>query len=501
METLSLFLPDEAATKQLGEDLALALGKGACLALTGGLGAGKSTLARALIRAVADDDFLEVPSPTFTLVQTYELRLPVAHFDLYRLSDESEMDELGLDDALEHGIALIEWPEQAGNTLPKHCIEIVLNEEENGRRAKISGPDVLLGRVRRVLEIRSFLNSHGYISAKRRFLTGDTSFRAYEIITTSDNDRYVLMDSPARPNGPPIRDGKPYSQLVHLAEDVRAFVAVGRYLNQKGLSAPQIYETDLDNGILLIEHLGREGVLDHEGKPIADRYEMAMRCLAEFHRTPYLKTLPIDDMQLHEVPSFDRAALSYEVELLLDWHIPWKRDGAKASDEERADYLSIWDSLFTQLEDTEKAMILRDYHSPNLLWIAEREDIRKVGVIDFQDAIIGPSSYDVVSLAQDARVTVERPLMDHLLETYINARSKQRPFDRSAFMKSWSIMSAQRACRLNGLWVRLLQRDNMPAYMRHMPRTLWHLEVACEHEALAPLKAWLIKAGILPAES
>ncbi len=501
METLSLFLPDEVATKQLGEDMALALGKGACLALKGGLGAGKSTLARALIRAVADDDILEVPSPTFTLVQTYELRFPVAHFDLYRLSDESEMDELGLDDALEQGIALVEWPEQAGTALPKHYIEITLNEEGTGRRADIRGPGTLLGRLKRVLEIRSFLNDRGYTGAKRRFLTGDTSFRAYEVITTQEGDRYVLMDSPARPNGPPIRDGKPYSQLVHLAEDVRAFVAVGRYLNQRGLSAPQIYEMDLDRGILLIEDLGREGVLDGDGKPMAERYENAMLCLAEFHRHPYPESLPIDETQIHRVPSFDKAALSYEVELLLDWHIPWKREGAIAGEEEREEYLAIWDSLFAQLEDAEKAMILRDYHSPNLLWLADRSNIAKVGVVDFQDAIIGPLSYDVVSLAQDARVTVERPLMDHLLETYINARAKQESFDRSAFMKSWSIMSAQRACRLNGLWVRLLQRDNMPNYMRHMPRTLWHLEVACEHEVLAPLKAWLIKAGILSAES
>ncbi|MCO6187981.1 tRNA (adenosine(37)-N6)-threonylcarbamoyltransferase complex ATPase subunit type 1 TsaE [Rhizobium sp. L1K21] len=501
METLSLFLADENATRRLGEDLALAAAKGLCIALSGGLGAGKSTLARAFIHALANDETLEVPSPTFTLVQSYDLRIPVSHFDLYRLGDESELDELGLDEALEDGIALIEWPDRAGDALPANRIDIIYTEEGGGRRLEVKASGPTLARLKRVLTIRTFLEKTGHAGASRRFLTGDTSFRAYERITDQNGEKFVLMDSPARSNGPPIRDGKPYSQLVHLAEDVRPFIAVGRYLKSLGLSAPEIFEADQENGILLIEDLGCDGVLDDEGKPIAERYQKAVLCLADFHRVPAPASLPIDERSEHIVPHFDRAALSYEVELLLDWHLPWKRDGGAVGDGERKAYLDIWQNLFDQLGHTEQALILRDYHSPNLLWLKEREGLGKVGIIDFQDAIIGPSAYDVVSLVQDARVTVERPLMDALLEDYLSAREAQGPFDRVAFMKTWAIMSAQRACRLNGLWVRLMQRDHLPAYMRHMPRTLWHLQVACEHEALAPLKAWLIKAGILSAES
>ncbi len=101
-------LPDEQATQRLGEDLALALRPGDCLALVGDLGAGKSTLARALIRAIAGEPDLEVPSPTFTLVQDYELSLPIAHFDLYRIADPDELDELGLDEMLARGACLVE---------------------------------------------------------------------------------------------------------------------------------------------------------------------------------------------------------------------------------------------------------------------------------------------------------------------------------------------------------------------------------------------------------
>ena len=501
METLSLHLKDEAATLRFGEDLALALGPGLCVALEGDLGAGKSTLARATLRALANDPSLEVPSPTFTLVQVYDLRFQVGHFDLYRIGDSSELDELGFDEILETGVCLVEWPNQAGNRLPEDLLRIEFTNEGAGRRIIISGPEKRMARVKRVLDIRAFLDTRGYEGAKRSFLTGDSSFRAYERIQTADGRGIVLMDSPARSNGPVIRDGKTYSQLVHLAEDVRPFIAVDRYLRGIGLSAPDIYEADQEQGILLVEDLGNEGVIDTERKPIAERYHEAVLCLAEYHQLPIARDLPIDDRTIHQVPAFDKAALLYEVELLLDWHIPWKRNGEQATAAEREEYLSIWSGLIDEALSGETHLVMRDYHSPNLLWLPEREGFRKIGMIDFQDAIIGPSAYDVVSLVQDARVTVERPLMDDLMETYMQAREAAGPFSREAFLKSWSIMSAQRACRLNGLWVRLLKRDNLPNYMQHMPRTLWHLEVAFEHEALAPLRNWCVEAGILTRES
>ncbi|MEK1931021.1 MAG: tRNA (adenosine(37)-N6)-threonylcarbamoyltransferase complex ATPase subunit type 1 TsaE, partial [Pararhizobium sp.] len=170
MHDITLFLKDEAATIQLGEDLALALKPGDCLALSGDLGAGKSTLARAFLRAMADDEALEVPSPTFTLVQSYELRIPVSHFDLYRLADVSELDELGLDEALSDGICLVEWPENALAALPKTRLTATFSHLDDGRRVTISGDPVALARIERSLAIRSFLQNRGYEEAKRRHL-------------------------------------------------------------------------------------------------------------------------------------------------------------------------------------------------------------------------------------------------------------------------------------------------------------------------------------------
>ena len=135
-----MILADEAATGRLGEAIARVLELGDVVCLSGPLGAGKSTLARALIRALTTPGE-EAPSPTFTLVQFYEgPRLKVAHFDLYRLTDPNEAYELGLDEALDEGAALIEWPQRLQGRLPSDRldIEIALGDEAEGRRVTMT---------------------------------------------------------------------------------------------------------------------------------------------------------------------------------------------------------------------------------------------------------------------------------------------------------------------------------------------------------------------------
>jgi tRNA threonylcarbamoyl adenosine modification protein YjeE len=132
-------LPDMAATQALGALIAAGLETGDAVALEGDLGAGKTTLARAILRALGATE--DVPSPTFTLVQIYETpRLAVWHYDLYRIESASEMDELGLDDALTEGAALIEWPERAERRLPYDALRVMLSIEQGARNAQLTGP-------------------------------------------------------------------------------------------------------------------------------------------------------------------------------------------------------------------------------------------------------------------------------------------------------------------------------------------------------------------------
>lgn len=137
---MSIELPDETATVALGRRIASGLRAGDAVLLTGELGAGKTALARAILRSLGVAE--HVPSPTFTLVQAYDTSaLVVRHFDLYRIEAENELDELGLDDALGEGAALIEWPERAAGRLPPDALRVELTVAgEALRRAKVSGP-------------------------------------------------------------------------------------------------------------------------------------------------------------------------------------------------------------------------------------------------------------------------------------------------------------------------------------------------------------------------
>lgn len=141
-EVRTLLLSDEAATTRLGQALAGNLTAGEVVLLAGDLGMGKSTLARGLIRALTRPDE-DVPSPTFTLVQFYESEPPVAHFDLYRLDDPREVDEIGLHEAIDDGVALIEWPERLGTAgaeaLSPDRLSVTLETDGEGRRARLSG--------------------------------------------------------------------------------------------------------------------------------------------------------------------------------------------------------------------------------------------------------------------------------------------------------------------------------------------------------------------------
>ncbi|MEQ8480737.1 MAG: tRNA (adenosine(37)-N6)-threonylcarbamoyltransferase complex ATPase subunit type 1 TsaE [Hoeflea sp.] len=498
---LSIALPDLGATTVLAEDLALALRPGDCLCLSGDLGSGKSTLARALIRAVADDPDFEVPSPTFTLVQNYDLRLQIAHFDLYRLASADELDELGLDEALEDGVALVEWPERASERFASDVVAISLEGiEATARIARIHAGPEFLERFNRSLALRSFLDMAGMSHAERRFLQGDASSRTYERIRPVTGNPLILMNAPRHPDGPPIRDGLPYSRIAHLAEDVVPFVAIDGWLREHGFSAPAIMAQDLDDGILLIEDLGSDGLLDPEGAPIAERYELAVECLAALHRKPPPECLQVEGREYH-VPAYDPRAMQIEIELLTDWYLPW-RTGAPVKDRDRADYIALWAALFAQLQSAEKALVLRDYHSPNLIWREERTGLDRLGLIDFQDAMIGPSAYDVASLCQDARVTIEPGLARRLLARYIAVRQEDdSAFDEDGFREAYAIMALQRASKILGIFVRLDQRDGKPGYLRHLPRIEGYVAQSLQHPALQPLRSWFTRVGIVSTES
>src|SRR5712664_4675757 len=160
--TFQVALADEAATARLMADLALLIGPGDAITLSGDLGAGKTAAARAMIRYLAGDDGLEVPSPTFTLAQVYDLPpFPLVHADLYRVNDPAELEEIGLSPLPEGTVALIEWPERAGGALPQDRIDIALSHRpvlgSTARAAEITGYGKAAAQVARLRALREFL--------------------------------------------------------------------------------------------------------------------------------------------------------------------------------------------------------------------------------------------------------------------------------------------------------------------------------------------------------
>jgi tRNA threonylcarbamoyl adenosine modification protein YjeE len=131
-------LPDLDATTRLGAGIAAGLKLGVAVALWGDLGSGKTTLARAILRSLGVTE--DVPSPTFTLVQSYDTHPPVSHYDLYRLRNAREMAELGFDDALAQGVVLVEWPERAPEVLPPDALHVRLSLQDGARLARLTGP-------------------------------------------------------------------------------------------------------------------------------------------------------------------------------------------------------------------------------------------------------------------------------------------------------------------------------------------------------------------------
>lgn len=493
--TITVELPNEQAMRDFAVDLANALDPGDVIALSGDLGAGKTTLARAIIRHLAGDPTLDVPSPTFTLLQTYELpRFVLAHADFYRLTGPEELAEIGFEDLPVGAVVLLEWPDRAPDALPsdRFDIEIKLDPSQGleYRTVQLTGIKGFAMRTERLPKARSFLEKAGFGDAVRQRLAGDASTRSYERLTLGDRTA-LFMNMPRRPDGPPVRYGRPYSAIAHLAEDVRPFVAMAHGLRERGFSVPELYAIDLEDGFVVLEDLGDCGVVEGDPPaPIAERYRATVDLLIALHSLSLPGELPLATAaRPYRLPNYDADAFMIEIELLLDWYLP--RLAAPPTATARNAFLSFWRHAIEPVLAAPKTWVLRDVHSPNLLWLAEREGIKRVGLLDFQDAMMGPAAYDLASLLQDARVDVPEALEIELFGRYVKARREADPrFDVAGFAQVYATLAAQRASKILGIFARLDQRDRKPQYLRHMPRVANYLQRALAHPALAPLKAW-----------
>jgi aminoglycoside/choline kinase family phosphotransferase len=360
------------------------------------------------------------------------------------------------------------------------------------RRARLTGREGFAAKIERMTAIRRFLEDTGFGEAERIAVKGDASTRAYQRLALGDR-RAILMNAPRRPDGPPLRNGLPYSRLAHLAEDVTPFIAMARGLRERGFSAPAIQAADRESGLLVLEDLGTEPMTAGE-PPVAleERYTTAIDLLVALHQMTLPDVLPVTPRIEYRLPRYDFDAFVTEAELLLDWYLPHR--GAAADPSAREEFAALWRTALAGAVDSPPTWVLRDYHSPNLLWLAEREGIARVGLLDFQDALWGPAAYDVVSLLQDARVDVPESIEVGLLSRYVKSRrGRDRTFDLNAFFEHYAVLGSQRATKVLGIFSRLAERDGKPHYLRHQPRIWRNLRRSLAHPGLKPLKTWYDK--------
>jgi tRNA threonylcarbamoyl adenosine modification protein YjeE len=487
---VSLRLPDEAATARLAEDVAAVLKPGDIVALAGGLGAGKTTFARALLRALAGDLALEVQSPTFPLRLDHVLpRLEVVHVDLYRVGDPRELEELALDDAVAEGALLVEWPEQLPPALAGDRLDLSFEIDGEGRAVDIVASGTWPTRLARTARIRAFLDEAGQRGATRVPLAGDASTRAYERVHLGGSSA-ILMNAPARSEGPANYGGRSYDSVAHRALDVKPFVAIDLELRRAGIRVPEMRAADIGAGLLLLEDLGDEGVLDSAGTPIVERYEAAIDLLVYMHGRPWPAEVALPGGEHYALPPYDRDALLIEVSLFPDW-FAGKGGEAPFTPERRAAFLAAWSRLLDKVDPRVTTWVMRDFHSPNILWREGEVGIARVGVIDFQDALVGHTAYDVASLAQDARVMIDETGEARLKARYHEGRKARDPgFDAVAFDIAYDILALQRATKVLGGFARLAYAERKTAYQRHRGRLKALLRRNLAHSVLSDMRLW-----------
>ena len=481
-----------AETESLAQQLSLFARAGMIVLLRGDLGAGKSTFARAFVKALArDESDFDVPSPSFSLIQTYsETRVPVAHIDLYRLGAAPDIQELGLNELVASHLLLVEWPSPTIAGLSADCLNLEFAGAGDTRTIQAAASGAWAQALTRNTQIQNFLTAQGIESKTRTFFEGDASSRRYEKVQ-SDGAQLLLMDMPQRPDGPPVKDGKPYSIIAHLAENIRSVVAVNDQLCLMGYGAPEIYAVDMNAGLAVIQDLGSHvfGPMLKSGANMQMPMRAAVEVLASIASQAWPSSVTLRDGTTYDMPSYDEEAQLIEVDLLPSWfHMQVHQKPAPAGMNET--FQNLWRSILPFAVAPKPVWTLRDYHSPNLIWCPQREGFKRIGLIDTQDAVLGHPAYDLASMLQDARVDIAFDFADELYAHYVSLRKAQGNFDQEDFARAYTILGTQRATKILGIFARLNARDGKPQYLQHMPRVARYLARNLAHPALAEIRQW-----------
>lgn len=359
--------------------------------------------------------------------------------------------------------------------------------------------------VERAVEARAFLDEAGWGAGTLIPLPGDASTRRYSRVVSAGR-RAMLMDQPQNAEAPCCPAGATpgerralgYNAVARLAgADCGRYIATANYLRGLGLSAPDILAADSARGFVLIEDLGDDlfaNALENGADELAI-YGAAIDALIRLQseRAPGHLT---SDKPLY---AYDETALLAEIDLMTEWFMPVAL-GRPARAEEADEHRTLWRNTLGAVRNLSSVFVHRDYHAQNLLWLPDRTGAARVGIVDFQDAVAGTRSYDLISLIEDARRDVSPGLGEAMTDRYLcGLHALGIDVDRAAHRAEMATMAAQRNAKIAGIFARLYKRDGKPRYLAYLPRVWGNLSRDLEHPALAPLRAWYDR--VIPKET
>ncbi|MFI4984071.1 MAG: aminoglycoside phosphotransferase family protein [Rickettsiales bacterium] len=315
-------------------------------------------------------------------------------------------------------------------------------------------------------DIYAFLLNSGMHNFRAKKLAGDASLREYYRIFASDGKTYIMMDS---------------SQDIQSSME---FAKIGHYLGEIGVSAPQIIAKHLKAGYMLLEDLGDAiytPYIAQNSKQEEELYFTAIDLLAQIQKA----SLSID------IANYSEISMNKEIDAFLEWYVKVELTDSmfKAA---KADLFKIFTKLYSRLADLKPVIVLRDFMADNLIWLADRQETKRVGVIDFQDALLGSPAYDLVSLLQDARRDVPADLVEKCIKRFV----KNIGSDENKFMDAYYILGAQRNLKIIGYFHRLNIKYQKPKYLGYLPRVWEHINLNLEEPVMAELNEWFEKYAI-----
>ncbi|HVY88502.1 MAG TPA: phosphotransferase [Hyphomonadaceae bacterium] len=340
-------------------------------------------------------------------------------------------------------------------------------------------------------EIREFLARTGWGEASRTALNADASTRRYERLRRK-TETVMLMDAPPREDAPcpPGADDETrlkmgWNAISRLAASrVEAFAAVAGHLVNLGLSAPQVLSEDLRHGFAILEDLGDDlfaNVIQRGGDEIA-LYAAAGEVLAAVHRAPAPFTLPYRGGEW-PILTYDHLALSANIDLFIEW-MPQRDLAMRVSEQTRLRWERVRENLIAKAEDFPRALILRDTHAENLIWLPQRDGMKRVGLLDFQDAVLGWGEWDMSMLLHDARRDVSPEAREAAVIAYLDTTGGSR----ADFDERLAVLGAMNVMRIMGIFARLVTRDKKPRYDQFQPRLRKLLNETLSHPAMAEAK-------------